>query len=153
MAGPRIVNILWPNWIDENQKGCQTGWTLGDQSPESLGPYAALMDAAAAISVAGMRGVTIQFRIVRDADPSTGVFGSVRDQALFEFASENYTKQIAIPCPKESIFVPGSTEIDSSNPDVASFITQVMTVLGDSYGSPWLEYRGGVRTRKRIGGT
>src|SRR6187455_1693987 len=114
MPGPRIVNIIWPNWTDTSQKGCQTGWTLGDQAAESIGPYGSLMDAAAALSVAGMRGVTIQYRIVRDVEPVAGVFGSVRDQALFEFASENYTKQIAIPCPKESIFVPGSTAIDSS---------------------------------------
>jgi hypothetical protein len=153
MPGPRIANFLWPNWYDVNQKGCNTGWSLANQDAEPLGIYESLIDAAAALSVAGMRGLTIQIRMVREAEPDVGLFASVRDQALFEFKSANYTKQLAIPCPKESIFIPGSNEIDSANVDVQSFITQVMAVLGDSYGSPWTTYVGGVRTRKRIGET
>jgi len=152
VAGPRIINNIWLNWYDTLGGQCQTGWSTGDQTPEPLGPYAALASTAQALSVAGNFNATMQKRVELLRDPSTGVYGTVRDQVLFDVASANYTRQICIPAPIDSIFLPDSKYVDMSNPLVVSFLAQVFSVLGDSYGAPWTVCRSAWRRKVRIGG-
>lgn len=151
MPGPRIVNTIWPNWVDENGKQAQTGWTLGDQSPVSGGIYDPLLDAATSLTHCGIRNCTIQYKIEAVTTPDTGDFNSVQDQAVFLFKSENYSRLLAIPAPRTEIFIPGSTLVDMSNPAVDNWVQQVFTVLGDTYGSQWLTCAGGRRRRVKIG--
>lgn len=152
MAGPRIVNTLWPNWEDVSHGQAQTGWTTADQAEEPLGPYGGLLAAAIELSQTAMMNATFQRRMLVESSAVSGDFSSVRDQVVFQMQSENYTRLIAIPGPKTSIFIPGSVNVDMANPLVVAFLAQVFAVLGDSYGSPWLRCSAGWRRRVKIGG-
>jgi hypothetical protein len=153
MPGPRIVNTLWTNWTDNRGGQAQTGWTQGNQTPGSLGPYAGVVSAAANLSRAGQDGATLQTRVIVNTSASTGVYDGVRDQAVFLLRNVGSSRLLAIPAPDENIFLPGSDLVDMTNSDVVAFLTQVFAVLGDSYGNPWLSCPGGRRRRVKIGGS
>jgi len=153
MAAPRLVNQLFLNWQDSLLSNAQTGWTLLDQTPMALGPYTGLVGAAQALSRADQQNVTFQNWIETSSGTSSGPFATVRDQAVFQLISENYTRLLAIPAPNEGIFLPDGKTVDMSNSLVVAFIDQVQAVLGDSYGNPWIRVPGGYRRRVVIGGT
>jgi hypothetical protein len=147
MAPPRAVSCLYPMWEDAAGGQAATGYTLLDQSDSPYGPYTSLLSAALTLSHAKHAFVTFQLRALGAGSTGSGPYSSIMDRAEFAVKSENYVKLLAIPSPKESIFIPGSDIVDMSNPDVISFITQVQAVLGDSYGSPWISVAPGVRRR------
>jgi hypothetical protein len=152
MAAPRLVNAIYPNWIDVLNGQAQTGWTFQDQSPGATPLFFHLVTTAAALSVCGINDCTQQVKQTFAQSPTSGLYGTVRDQAVFQLASQNYTRLLAIPGPKESIFESDGVTVDLTNSDVVAFLTQVFLVLGDTYGNPWLSCTAGWRRRVVIGG-
>ena len=149
VAAPRSVNTLYPMWEDSGNGQAATGYTTLDQSDQPYGIYGALLSSALALSNAMHTFVTFQYKAAGAGTTGSGSYPTVMDRAEFAVKSANYVKILAIPAPKDTIFVPGSDLVDMSNPDVVSFITQVQSVLGDSYGSPWISVAQG--RRRRIG--
>lgn len=152
MAAPRLVNSIIPAWYDGMGGQCQSAWSVANQTHEPLGPYQSLIDAAADLSHCGLKGVTYQQQLIAVDGPTTGVYSTVRDQVVFQFESQNYTKLVAIPAPVSDIFESDDVTVDLSNSLVVAFTGQVMAVLGDSYGGSWTVCRKGWRRRVRIGG-
>ncbi len=103
MAGPRIVNTLWPNWEDATNGQAQTGWTTQDQAEEPTGPYTGLLDAAANIADPGLMNATFQRRMLVETPASVGDYPSVRDQVvdgerqLYAAARNSRPNQFHIP--------------------------------------------------------
>ena len=147
MAPPRAVSTLYPMWQDADGAQAATGYTLLDQSDVPYGPYSSLLAAALNISVAKHAFVSFNLRAAGAGSTGTGPYQSILDSAEFAVKSANYVKVLSIRAPDDSIFLPGTDLVDMSDSRVQAFITQVQTVLGDSYGSPWTAVAQGIRRR------
>lgn len=153
MSGtPRLVNALFPSWVDTMQGQAAPMWLTQDQEPEDAGSYAPLISAAAALSVAGMFGITHQRIITASGTASTGSYGTVSDQVVFPVRTANTWSKIVVPAPKAAIFESDTETVNMSNSLVVAFLEQVYALLGDSSGAPWDSVQNGYRRKVRLGG-
>lgn len=81
--------------------------------------------------------------------PTTDLYNSVNDYAVFTFADMDGTETtITLPAPDRAIFLPDGKTVDATQANVASFIAQVFTdLLVPSSLLPPVQYVGG-RLRK-----
>lgn len=144
---PRLINAFFPNWKDVGGKQANCMWSAGDQSDAGLGPYGGLATASQALSCAALFTGITQVRAAIPADPITGPYCTVLDQVVFVVQSAATSMQIAVPAPKEEIFVGSSVNVDLDNSDVVAWWDAVRGVLGDSYGNPWTQLKYGYRRK------
>lgn len=77
--------------------------------------------------------------------PTTDLYNSVHDYAVFTFADEDGTQtSVMLPAPALPIFLPDGKTVDSAQANVDAFITQAMLdLVVPSSGKPVVTYLGG----------
>jgi hypothetical protein len=144
-ALPRLVNAFCPNFVDVENGQANAFWTTLDQSDSGGGSFAGLIAATQALSAAGLFAAVFQTRTIPGATPVTGPYDTVLDQVVFTVQSVNATMQLAVPAPKNNIFLSDNLTVDLTNTLVTAWWAEVQGILGDSYGSPWTTLVGGYR--------
>ncbi len=134
---PRIINAVYPNFVDlaGGQANCM--WSAADQSDAGDGPFGGLMSATQAMSNCGVFAVVQQVRGLHSATPASGSYPTVSDQAVMYVQSAQSSGQIVIPGPVNALFPSGNDRADLDNPLVVAWFSAASSVLGDSYGNPW----------------
>jgi hypothetical protein len=150
---PRLVNAWFPNFIDVDGGQANAFWTIQDQSDAGFGPYDGLAEATQNLSVAGLFAAVTQSRTIPGATPTSGVYGTVMDQAIMRVASIATQSNLAIPAPISSIFLSDMLTVDLSNTLVQAWWTEVQALLGDSYGNPWTQLLWGQRRMINLSGS
>jgi hypothetical protein len=150
---PRLANAFFPNWVDVQGGQANSMWTTADQSDAGLGPFSSLVSAAQSLSNAALFTGVIQTRSVIGGTPVVGPYGTVTDQVVFRMQSAGFGSNIIVPAPVDTIFLSDNTTVDLSNPLVTAFIAQVIAILGDSYGNPWISCSFGQRRKINLAGS
>lgn len=134
---PRIVNAVFPNFVDLGGGQANCMWTSADQSDAGPGPYAGILSATQNMSNCLVFASVQQVRSLVSGTATTGAYPTVSDQIVMYVQSAQSSGQIVIPGPVDGLFVGGSSNAALDNPLVEAWWGEAQSVLGDSYGNPW----------------
>jgi hypothetical protein len=137
------------HWRDANNKLGTSFWTTQVQSNAVPAGLLSLGAAAQAMSNCGLIAVQYQTTAVLTNVPTSGPYPTVFDRAvmLATITNTNSPRQLAIPGPVSSIFLPDNVTVDLSNSLVAAFAAQAQANLGDTAGNPVGPFVRGRRTQ------
>jgi|SRR6185295_12752188 len=145
MAPPVLVNSLWLNFLDVDLHQSAGMWTLQDQTPLNISPYADLIAKSQALSCMGLFGQMKQVSRFATATPELGPYCTYRDQVVFPVRSANTAMDLVIPGPVAGIFSTGGELVNMEDTAVQEWWTAVQAILGDELGAPWTQISRGYR--------
>ena len=139
------LNYIVPQWVDEGGLTFRPYTTVYPQVSANLSPYSSLLTALQACSACQLQACIIQAANTLSNSLGTATFPTALNKMVIQVQNSNGTGYIAFPGPADACLMGDGVTLNLSASIVATLVTEILAVLGDSQGNQWTSVVGGKR--------